>query len=84
MRRNTANGRAQRLQRHCMNPENGDVTDEKKFSLYMRYQTTHTRALHKSHNNLLKLRNEKRKAELAVEAQNRKVEDPQAKTSVTK
>jgi hypothetical protein len=71
--------RAQHLQDTCMNPETGEVSDEKKFSLYLRYQTTHTRAFHKSLNDLLKLRNEKRKAEFGVEAQNRKEEDRQAK-----
>jgi hypothetical protein len=76
---NWLSARAQRLQDTCMNPETGAVSDEKKFSLYMRYQTTHTRAFHKCLNDLLKLRNEKRKAELGVEAQNRKAEDQQAK-----
>jgi hypothetical protein len=63
--------RAQRLQDTCMHPDTGDIADDKKFSLYMRYQTTHTRAFHKSLHDLLKLRGEKRKAELGVEAQKR-------------
>ena len=45
----------------------------------MRYQTAHTRAFHKSLNDLLKLRNEKRKAALGVEAEERKEADQQAK-----
>ncbi len=61
--------RSQRLQDTCIDPETGAVTDEKKFSLYMRYQTTHKRAFHKSLNDLTKLRGEKRKAELGFEAQ---------------
>ncbi len=61
--------RSQRLQDTCIDPETGAVTDEKKFSLYMRYQTTHKRAFHKSLNDLTKLRSEKRKAELGFEAQ---------------
>jgi len=76
---NWLSSRAQRLQDICMNPETGEVSDEKKFSLYMRYQTTHARAFHKSLNDLLRLRNEKRKAELGVEAQSRKEADQQAK-----
>jgi hypothetical protein len=61
--------RAQRLQDTCMDPDTGEMTDEKKFSLYMRYKTTHTRAFHKCLHDLLKLRSERRKAELGVEAQ---------------
>jgi len=61
--------RAQRLQDMCIDPDTGAITDEKKFSLYMRYQTTHTRAFHKCLNDLLKLRAEKRKADLGFEAQ---------------
>ena len=72
--------RAQRLQDTCMSPDTGDITDDKKFSLYMRYQTTHTRAFHKSLNDLLKLRGEKRKAELGFEAQKRKEEEQRHKS----
>jgi hypothetical protein len=61
--------RAQRLQDMCIDPATGAITDEKKFSLYVRYQTTHTRAFHKCLNDLLKLRAEKRKAERGFEAQ---------------
>jgi hypothetical protein len=61
--------RAQRLQDTCMDPNTGAITDDKKFSLYMRYQTTHTRAFHKSLNDLLKVRAEKRKSEIGFEAQ---------------
>jgi hypothetical protein len=61
--------RAQRLQDTCINPDTGVITDDKKFSLYMRYQTTHTRGFHKCLNDLLKLRAENRKTELGFEAQ---------------
>jgi hypothetical protein len=61
--------RAQRLQDHFLDPHSGLITDSKQFSLYLRYQTTHTRAFHRSLNDLLKLRAEKRKAELGFEAQ---------------
>jgi hypothetical protein len=45
------------------------------FSLYLRYQTTHTRAFHKSLNDLLKLRAETRKQQNGFEAQTRKEEE---------
>jgi hypothetical protein len=61
--------RAQRLQDTCLNPHSGVITDEKMFSLYLRYFTTHTRAFQKSLNDLLKLRAERRKAEIGFEAQ---------------
>ena len=61
--------RAQRLQDSCIHPDTGAVTDEKHFSLYLRYKTTHTRAFHKCLNDLLKLRAEKRKADFGFEAQ---------------
>ena len=61
--------RAQRLQDKCIDPTTGDVTDEKKFTLYSRYQTTHKRAFHKCLHDLTKLRSDKRKAELGFEAQ---------------
>ena len=72
--------RAQRLQDTCINLETGAVTNEKLFSLYMRYQTTHTRSFHKSLNDLFKLRSEKRKEELGFEAQKRKEEENKRKT----
>jgi hypothetical protein len=61
--------RAQNLQDTYLDPDTGAITNEKQFSLYMRYQTTHTRVFHKSLNDLLKLRAEKRKAEIGFEAQ---------------
>ncbi len=61
--------RALRLQEVFTDPETGLARDDKKFFLYSRYQTTHTRAFHKCLTDLNKLRAEKRRAELGVEAQ---------------
>ena len=71
--------RAQRLQDTCLDPDTGDIKDEKKFSLYLRYQTTHTRAFHKSLNDLLKLRAEQRRAANGFEAQKHKDEENRRK-----
>ncbi len=49
--------------------------DEKQLALYIRYQTTHDRAFHKCLNQLLKLRAEKRKAEIGFESQQQKKAD---------
>ncbi len=70
--------RAQRLQDTCIDPNTGEIKDEKKASLYLRYQTTHTRSFHKSLNDLLKLRAEQRKAEFGFEAQKAKQQAQQA------
>jgi hypothetical protein len=67
--------RAQTLQNSCFDPQNGQITDAQMFSLYLRYQTTHTRAFHKSLNDLVKLRAERRKTENGFEAQRRKEEE---------
>ncbi len=61
--------RAQTLQATCIDPKTGTITNEKTFSLYMRCQTTHTRAFHKSLNDLARLRSERHKAGLGFEAQ---------------
>jgi hypothetical protein len=71
--------RALRLQDTCIDPDTGVITDEKKSSLYLRYFTTHTRTFHKSLNDLLKLRSEKRKELLGFEAQQRKEEEMRLK-----
>jgi hypothetical protein len=71
--------RAQRLQDTCIDPDTGAITDEKKASLYLRYFATHTRAFHKSLNDLLKIRSEKRKETLGFEAQKRKEEEMRLK-----
>jgi hypothetical protein len=71
--------RAQRLQDTCIDPDTGAITDQKMSSLYLRYFTTHTRAFHKSLNDLLKIRSEKRKETLGFEAQKRKEEEMRLK-----
>jgi low affinity Fe/Cu permease len=71
--------RAQRLQDTCIDPNTGAIIDEKKASLYLRYFTTHTRTFHKSLNDLLKLRSEKRKEAVGFEAQKRKEEEMRLK-----
>ncbi len=67
--------RAQTLQNTRLDPQTGQIADPSLFSLYLRYQTTHTRAFHKSLNDLLKLRAEKRKTENGFEAQARQQEE---------
>jgi hypothetical protein len=67
--------RAQTLQNSCFDPQTGQIADAQMFSLYLRYQTTHTRAFHKSLNDLLKLRAETRKQQNGFEAQARKQEE---------
>ncbi len=47
--------RAIRLQNECFNAEG---VDEKRLSLYMRYQTTHNRAFHKALSTLMKIKKE--------------------------
>jgi hypothetical protein len=67
--------RAQTLQNTCLDPQTGQITDAALFAIYLRYQTTHTRAFHKCLNDLLKLRSERPKTENGFEAQNRKNEE---------
>jgi hypothetical protein len=67
--------RAQTLQNACLDPETGQIANAPLFTLYLRYQTTHTRAFHKCLNDLLKLRSERRKTENGFEAQKRKNEE---------
>ncbi len=61
--------RAMRLEEACFDYTTGQIIDECKLALYLRYQTTHERAFHKALNDLLKLRAEKRKAEIGFERQ---------------
>ena len=67
--------RAQTLQNTCLHPATGQILDAPMFSLYLRYQTTHTRAFHKCLNDLVKLRSERRRTENGFEAQKRKNEE---------
>ena len=63
----------------CTHPETGDITDRQKFSLLLRYKTTHSRSFHKCSQDLAKLRKEKKNAESGFEAQNVKNQQQQAK-----
>jgi hypothetical protein len=65
--------RAIYLQEQCAT--DGELTleeQQKQLALFLRYQTTHDRAFHRCLNDLLKLRAEKRKAEIGFESQQRK------------
>jgi hypothetical protein len=64
--------RAIALQATYFNSEIAPDNPEKQLALYLRYQTTHDRAFHKSLDRLLKLRAEKRKQEIGFESQERK------------
>jgi hypothetical protein len=64
--------RAQNLQITCFHPTTGDVVNEKSLSLFLRYENTYNRAFNSSLNQLLRVRSEKRKAELGFEAQQRR------------
>jgi hypothetical protein len=62
--------RAVKLQQiACFHDETDSPEREKQVALYLRYQTTHDRSFHKSLNDLLKLRAEKRKVEIGFESQ---------------
>jgi hypothetical protein len=65
--------RAMRLQTLCFDMEASEGA--KKLALFLRYQTTHERAFYKSLNTLLKLRAEKRKAEIGFVSQQRQAEE---------
>ncbi len=71
--------RTRRLLSTCIDRATGAVTNEKHFSLYMRCQTTHQRAFHKSLTALQKLRSEKCKAGHGFEAQKMKNEQHEMK-----
>jgi hypothetical protein len=64
--------RAIRMQDLTLSPELPMCDDPKQLALYLRYQTTHDRVFHKSLNELLKLRAEKRKAEIGFDSQKQK------------
>jgi hypothetical protein len=67
--------RAGLLQERCFDREVPDCLDEKQLALYMRYQTTHERAFERCANELRKLRNETRKAQIGFESQKRREAD---------
>jgi hypothetical protein len=70
--------RANRLQETCFDQETAQITDQKLFSLYLRYATTHERAFHKCLNDLLKLRNHKINQQFGFESEKRKSERHQS------
>jgi hypothetical protein len=66
--------RATRLQDTCFDPITGELTNEKRFSLYQRYATTHERAFHKCLATLLTNRIQEEKSAIGFESQKRKAE----------
>ncbi len=58
--------RALALQNTCFS---GEEIDQKQLALFLRYQTANERAFYKALNELLKLRAERRKAEIGFESQ---------------
>ena len=65
--------RAEAFESGCFK-EDGTL-DDKRLALFMRYRTSHERAFEKCLNELLKLRAEKRKAEIGFESQKRVKEE---------
>jgi len=59
--------RALSLQETCFSLDAPECEQEKQLALYLRYQTTHERAFQRCADELRKLRNEKRKAEIGFE-----------------
>jgi hypothetical protein len=64
--------RATRLQDTCFDFETGEINNEKRFSLYQRYATTHERAFHKCLATLLTNRIQEEKSAIGFESQKRK------------
>ena len=76
--------RAQVLQSDLFSEHHPGREDQKLFALYLRYQTSNDRAFSKCLNDLLKLRAEKRKAEIGFERQITKPPPNSAKRKPTK
>jgi hypothetical protein len=76
--------RALTLQDLALNAEVPMCDEPKQLALYLRYQTTHDRAFHKSLSDLLRLRAEKRKTEIGFESQKRKEADELRKQATEK
>ncbi len=74
--------RAIRLQTLCFDMEASE--GEKKLALFLRYQTTHERAFYKSLNTLLKLRADKKKAEIGFVSQQRQADEHARKQAAEK
>jgi hypothetical protein len=67
--------RALILQNQTLHADQPTCDDEKQLALFIRYQSTHDRAFHKSLEQLLKLRAEKRKQEIGFESQKHREAD---------
>jgi hypothetical protein len=77
--------RAVKLQQiRCFHDETNSHERDKQLALYLRYQTTHDRTFHKSLSDLLKLKAEKRKAEIGFESQQRQQAEEARKQAVEK
>ena len=63
--------RALRLQQGTLDPNTGEIADEKKFALYQRYFTTYNNAFHKAMSELLKLRKIKHDLRIGFEREKR-------------
>jgi len=66
--------RANRLQETSFDQQTGEIADQKLFSLYLRYATTHERAFHKCLSDLLKLRSTRQKIEFGFESQKQRAD----------
>jgi hypothetical protein len=64
--------RAIRLQNGCFSEIDPLADSPKQLALYLRYQTTHNRAFYKALNELQRLKEQKRKAEIGFVSQERK------------
>ena len=77
--------RALHLQDQCATDEDLTLQEqERQLALLIRYQTTHDRAFHRSLNDLLKLRAERRKAEIGFESQNHRRADQSRREAAEK
>jgi hypothetical protein len=66
--------RALDFQRMCFDPKDHHLYDEKRFALFLRYQTTHERAFYKALNELQKIRKERGKDRIGFESRKRALE----------
>jgi hypothetical protein len=77
--------RALYLQDQCCTDEELSLEEQQKqLALFIRYQMTHDRAFHRSLNDLLKLRAERRKAEIGFESQKQKLADQSRREAAEK
>jgi hypothetical protein len=74
--------RSLKLQEQCFRPDLAMKEADTKLALYMRYQTTHDRAFRQASDELRKLRNEKRQAEIGFESQKHQEEQKEREIAV--